>query len=449
MKKRKHGRKYINAVKKSVKLYKVILPSVFVGLLLLGLFVSLLIPLRPSFSENEKRELARFPSFSFSALFDGSFFRGIDSWFSDTFPFREAMISANEKLENLRGFGDKIYGLNNEVVNNPIPSQDSTDSVPTESTTEEKEPTLPDPDKLGEVVQKLSSIVTIGNAAYEYCSFNQSVADEYASVVNRTAKKLSGKASVYSMLVPTSIDITMPDSVKESKNINTCDQKAAMDYIYGKMSASVTPVNIYKALRMHRDEYIYFRTDHHWTALGAYYAYEEFAKVKNINAVTLDKFEKKSFGEFLGSFYTNTNSSAMKKNPDELIAYMPPYETKLQFTQTDGTVIDWRLVNDTSSYPISQKYSAFTAADNPYTTIDNLSREKGKTCVIIKESFANAVIPFIVYNYKKVYVIDYRYYKQGFIDLAERVKANDVIFINNMSAVRSESLVGRMDAIAV
>ena len=251
------------------------------------------------------------------------------------------------------------------------------------------------------------------------------------------------------MLVPTSIDITMPDSVKESKNINTCDQKAAMDYIYGKMSASVTPVNIYKALRMHRDEYIYFRTDHHWTALGAYYAYEEFAKVKNVNAITLDKFEKKSFGEFLGSFYTNTNSSAMKKNPDELIAYMPPYETKLQFTQPDGKVIDWRLVNDTSSYPISQKYSAFTAADNPYTTIENLSRKKGKTCVIIKESFANAVIPFIVYNYKKVYVIDYRYYKQGFIDLAERVKANDVIFINNMSAVRSESLVGRMDAIAV
>ncbi len=449
MKKRKHGRKYINAVKKSVKLYKVILPCAFVGMLVLGLFVSLLIPLRPSFSENEKRELARFPSFSLSALFDGSFFRGIDSWFSDTFPFREAMISANEKLENLRGFGDKIYGLNNEVVNNPIPSQDSTDSVPTESTTEEKEPTLPDPDKLGEVVQKLSSIVTIGNAAYEYCSFNQGVADEYASVVNRTAKKLSGKASVYSMLVPTSIDITMPDSVKESKNINTCDQKAAMDYIYGKMSASVTPVNIYKALRMHRDEYIYFRTDHHWTALGAYYAYEEFAKVKNVNAITLDKFEKKSFGEFLGSFYTNTNSSAMKKNPDELIAYMPPYETKLQFTQPDGKVIDWRLVNDTSSYPISQKYSAFTAADNPYTTIENLSRKKGKTCVIIKESFANAVIPFIVYNYKKVYVIDYRYYKQGFIDLAERVKANDVIFINNMSAVRSESLVGRMDAIAV
>ena len=447
MKKRQHSEKYIKAVKNSVRLYKVILPCVFVGMLVLGLFVSLLLPLRPSFSENEKRELASFPSFSLSSLLDGSFFRGIDAWFSDTFPFREAMISANEKIENLRGFGDRIYGLNNEVVNNNIPPTGSKNEPATESTTEEKEPTVPD--QLGEVIQKLSNVVVVGSAGYEYCSFNQSVADKYASVVNKTAQRLSGKAKVCSMLVPTSIDITMSDSVRKGKNITTCDQKAAMEYIYGKMSSSVTPINIYKAMRMHRDEYIYFRTDHHWTALGAYYAYEEFARVKNFSAITLDKFEKKSFGEFLGSFYTNTNSSAMKKNPDELYAYMPPYKTKLQFTQTDGKVIDWFLVNDTSSYPVSQKYSAFTAADNPYTVIENLERKKGKTCVIIKESFANAVIPYIVYNYKKVYVIDYRYYKQGFISLAEKVKANDVIFINNMSAVRSESLIDRMSAIAV
>ena len=69
MKKRKHSEKYIKAVKNSVRLYKVILPCVFIGMLVLGLFVSLLLPLRPSFSENEKRELASFPSFSFSSLF--------------------------------------------------------------------------------------------------------------------------------------------------------------------------------------------------------------------------------------------------------------------------------------------------------------------------------------------------------------------------------------------
>ena len=446
MKKRKHSPKYIKAVKKSVKLYKVILPCAFVGMLVLGLLVSLIIPLRPKFSEKEKRELAKFPSFSFSALASGSFFRGIDAWFSDTFPFREAMISANEKVENLRGFGDRIYGLNNDV-NITVPSADNKPENTTEENTieEEKEPTVPE--QLGAVVQKLSNVAVIGDAGYEYCSFNQSVADMYASIVNKTANKLSGKAKVYSMLVPTSIDITMPDKVREE--MNTCNQKEGMDYIYGKMSSQVTPVNVYKALRMHRDEYIYYRTDHHWTALGAYYAYEQFAKVKEVKPISLDRFEKKSFGEFLGSFYTNTNNSAMKKNPDDLEAYIPPYKTKLQFTQTNGQVIDWFLINDVSSYPISEKYSAFTAADNPYTYIENQSREKGKTCIVVKESFGNAIIPYMVYNYKKVYVIDYRYYQKGIIQLAREVGADDVVFINNMSAVRSESLISRMNAITV
>ena len=447
MKKRNYSKGYVKFVKKSIKLYKVILPCAFVLLLVLGLLVSLIIPLRPKFSEKEKRQLAAFPSFSFSALFDGSFFRGIDSWFSDTFPFREAMISANEKLEEMRGFGDRIYGLNNEVVDVPVsPTKGESEQTTAEQTTEEeKEPTVPE--QLDEVTQNLSNITIVGNTGYSYWYFNQSVADKYAKAVNKTAQRLSGTSKVYTMLVPTSMDITMSDALRAK--MNSGDQKKGMEYIFSSLSSDVTAVDIYKPLRLHRDEYLYYRTDHHWTALGAYYAYEQFTAVKGIKPVALSKFEKKSFGEFLGSYYTNSNSSALKKDPDELIAYMPPYKTTLRYTTTDGTVVDWFLVNDVSSYPISQKYSAFAGADNPYTVIENKSKEKGKTCVIIKESFGNAVIPYIVGNYKKVYVVDYRYYKQGFVSLAKKVKASDVIFINNMSAVCTESLVNRMDAIAV
>ncbi len=443
MKKRKYSKSYIRFVKKSVKLYKVILPCAFFGLLILGLFVSLLFPLRPKYSENEKRELATFPAFSFSSLASGDFFRGIDTWFSDTFPFREAMITANEKLVALRGFGDRVYGLNDENVEAPVPPINS-DVTTTEPQITQEEPTVPD--QLGEVTQKLSSIVVVGDTGYEYCSFNQTAADQYVSIVNKTAQKLSGKAKVYTMLVPTSIDITMSDSVR--KNMNTSDQKAAIEYISSSFSESVTNVDLYTAMRMHRDEYIYYRTDHHWTALGAYYAYEQFAATRQIKAVSLERFEKTNYGEFLGSFYTNTNNSAMKKNPDELIAYVPPYKTTLKYTDTSGGVVDWFLVNDVSSYPVSQKYSAFTAGDNPYTVIENLNRKKGRTCVIVKESFANALIPYMVYNYKKVYVVDYRYYNQSFVELAEKVGAKDVIFINNMSAVRNETLMNRMNAIS-
>ena len=61
---------------------------VFMLVLFAFFIVSLIIPLRPSYSESEKRKLAKFPSFSFSALFSGDYFDGINEWYADTFPFR-------------------------------------------------------------------------------------------------------------------------------------------------------------------------------------------------------------------------------------------------------------------------------------------------------------------------------------------------------------------------
>ncbi|MCM1365397.1 MAG: DHHW family protein [Faecalibacterium sp.] len=445
--KRKHSAKYINGVRKYIKSYKLILPAAFFSVMFIGMFVAMLFPLRPTFSEQEKRELAKFPSFSLTALFDGTFFKGIDTWYSDTFPMREHLIARGGKLTEMRGFGNRIYGLNDNIQETiPTPSNpiESPNDGASETTTEEKEPEIPD--QIGEVTQSLSNIVVIGNAGYEYCSFNQPVADKYAKVVNKTASALKDKTRVYSMLVPTSIDIMISDNVR--KGINTCDQSAAMDYIYGSLNSDAKAVNIFKTMRMHRDEYIYYRTDHHWTALGAYYAYRDYAQAAGFKPRELDKFEKASYGDFLGSFYSDTNNTEMKKNPDELIAYVPKYKTSLKYTDTQGRTIDWKLVNDVSNYGVSLKYSAFTAGDNPYTYIENQSKEKGKSCLVIKESFGNAIIPYIVGHYKKVYVVDYRYYKKGFISLAKEKNVSDIVFINNMSAVRSEKLIDRMNAIA-
>ncbi len=444
---RKYSKKFINRVRMYIKSYKHILPSVFFGILLIGMLVSMIIPLRPNFSEKEKRKLAEFPDFSFSALLNGSYFRKIDTWFSDTFPMRDGMISLNSKLGELRGFGDRIYGLNNNVAQTipqaSAPAEASkTDNM--QPTDEEAEPSVPDQE--GEDTQVLSNIIVIGNAGYEYCSFNKISSDKYVSVINKTAKALKGQSRIYSMLVPLSIDIMISDNVR--KGINSCDQSAAMDYIYGSLSSDANYVNIFKTMRMHRDEYIYYRTDHHWTALGAYYAYCDLAKAAGFTPLTLDKFTKESYGDFLGSFFSDTNNSEMKKTPDELIAYVPKYKTKMTVTDSSGKTYNWKLVNDVSNYGVSLKYSAFSAGDNPYTVIENLSKEKGKSCLVIKESFGNAVIPYIAGHYKKVYVVDYRYYKSGFLTLAKNKKIKDIIFINNMSAVRNEKLIDKLNAVA-
>ena len=450
MKKKKYPKRFIKGVKKYIKLSKPLLPGLFFLCLTLGMLFSLIIPLRPTYSEFEKRELASFPKFSVSALVSGSYFKDIDTWFADTFPFRERLISANSKLSELRGVGDKIYGLNDMAVQTvPQASSEKTTEAesgnkePSETTEKQTEPTVPD--QINDVTQTLGGILVIGDTGYEYCSFHQGVADKYVGIINKTAQQLKGVSNVYCMVVPTSMDITMSDNVR--KGINSCDQSEVAKYIYDSLNTGAKSVDLYTQLRMHRDEYVYFRTDHHWTALGAYYAYAKFCETAGYKPMSLEKYEKVSYGDFLGSFYGDTNNSAMKKNPDELIAYLPPYKSSLTFTNTQGKSFNWELVHDVSNYPISEKYNSFAGSDNPFTVIENLSKEKGKTCLVIKESFGNAMIPFLVGKYKKVYVIDYRYYKKGIITFAKQNKIDDVLFINNASAVRSDTLIERMRVI--
>lgn len=450
MKKKKYPKRFIKGVKKYIKLSKPLLPGLFFLCLTLGMLFSLIIPLRPTYSEFEKRELASFPKFSVSALVSGSYFKDIDTWFADTFPFRERLISANSKLSELRGVGDKIYGLNDMAVQTvPQASSEKTTEAesgnkePSETTEKQTEPTVPD--QINDVTQTLGGILVIGDTGYEYCSFHQGVADKYVGIINKTAQQLKGVSTVYCMVVPTSMDITMSDNVR--KGINSCDQSEVAKYIYDSLNTGAKSVDLYTQLRMHRDEYVYFRTDHHWTALGAYYAYAKFCETAGYKPMSLEKYEKVSYGDFLGSFYGDTNNSSMKKNPDELIAYLPPYKSSLTFTNTQGKSFNWELVHDVSNYPISEKYNSFAGSDNPFTVIENLSKEKGKTCLVIKESFGNAMIPFLVGKYKKVYVIDYRYYKKGIITFAKQNKIDDVLFINNASAVRSDTLIERMRVI--
>lgn len=447
--------------------------GVFMAVLIVGMVISLIIPLRPTVSESEKRELAKFPQFSFASLADGSYFKGIDTWFSDTFPFRETLTSLNSKFTSWYGFGSKVTDLGDgeaddipdapsapiEDVDDTTQPTDTTDTTDTSDTTKPEDTTAPtqkpteetteETTKAPQQTQTLGGILIAGNAAYEYYNFSQSVADSYAKHINYVAKQIekSGSgAKVYDILVPTSIDITLDESTR--KSVNTSDQQKAMNYIYGSMSSRVNTVNIYDTLVSHKSEYIYYRTDHHWTALGAYYAYEEYCRAAGLTPVPLSDYEEKDYGKFLGSFYNDSNKNKkLEKHADKLIAYQPSYSTTMEFKDTKGNMINWPLVNDVSNYAPSYKYASFAGGDNPYTRVVNNDKKDNSVCVVVKESFGNAMIPFIAGNYHKVYVIDYRTWKGSISEFAAKKGAQDVVFINNMSATRAESLIEKLGGI--
>lgn len=291
-------------------------------------------------------------------------------------------------------------------------------------------------------IKDYKSVITVGNSAYELYTYLDDVADNYAKSINQVAKNLEGTADVYDLVIPLSSEITFPDNMKGE--INSSSQQKAMENIQGKMSDKVKTVDIYDTLMKHRTEEIYFRTDHHWTALGAYYAYEDFCKAKGIEPESLEEREKVEFDGFLGSFYNDTKDAKLKAEPDTVVAYKPKDDSIMHVTASDGTKYDWPVIYDVSDYGASLKYSTFIASDNPYTVIENKDLDDGSSCIVVKESFGNAFVPFLVDHYQTIYVVDYRYWTGSISKLAKDKNVSDVLFMNNLSMIRNKSLVGKL-----
>ena len=417
--------------------------------------ICLIIPLRPTVSESEKRELAKFPEFSIEALFTGSYFSDISTWFSDTVPFRDTLMGYNSKLQNFLGTAGVLAGFNEGSQGDDIPdmSEEGEDATlpEGESQTETQEPetfapeevTYPADKNEAQHVEQLGSIVICDNAGFEYYNFVQSTADNYIKALNTAGAKFSSQANVFATVVPTSTDITLNEKVRSQLSVSV--QKKAIDYMLGSVSSSVKAFNCFNNIKSHRDEYVYFRTDHHWTALAAYYAYEIFCQAKGISPLPLSAYEVWSFDGFLGTFYNDSGSSpALGATPDRVDAYKPPCQYSMTITDKNGSTSSMPLLYDETNAPASYKYGTFICGDNPLSTITNESLTTGESCLVIKESFGNAFVPFLVYHYKTVYVIDYRHYKSSLSTFLASHPVDDIIFVNNVSMTRNSSLVSSL-----
>jgi hypothetical protein len=407
---------------------------------------------RPSYSDKEQRELSRFPQLSAESLFSGDFFDGINTWFADTFPMRDQLLTVNQWMNGL--YGDKneeIHGSIEQGEDIPDPSDavsQSVSSAPEASSAPDYDDTVSGvknntTNTDDTPAQTLNALLIMGDTAYEYYNFVRDTADSYAAAVNRAAQNLKGTATVYDMVVPNSMDICAPESVRGG--LNTSDQRKAIDYMYGSMSSDVRTVDVYDTLKKHSGEYIFFRTDHHWTALGAYYSYLQFMMAKGAEPTPLDSFKVHEYTGFTGSFYRETQKQAMAGNPDTIYAYEPASTNDIVCTLQNGGKQTYRIVQDVSTWKNESKYSTFIGADQPFGVITNPDKTDGSACIVIKESYGNAFVPFLTGNYQYVYVVDYRYFSKvdsrNLTQLVADTGAQDVLFLNNISATRNNGLV--------
>lgn len=290
--------------------------------------------------------------------------------------------------------------------------------------------------------RQINYIYVYGNTAYEYYNYVESIAERYANAVNKAAASLPN-TKVYCMVLPTSIGIVLHDNV--ANNLPVSNQRDSQNKIIDKLSGAIG-VPVYDELKNHKDEYLYFRTDHHWTALGAYYAYGAFMNAKGESARALTDFTESRAEGYLGSFYRDTdNAQSLAATPDTVFTYTPKCNYSFSISQSDERgFYSYPLVGDAANMGQSGKYLAFIGGDNALSLLENHDNPNGKTLVVVKDSFGNALIPFFAYDYHKVYVIDFRHFSGQITDFAKKVNANELLFASNMSMTRNGSLVTKL-----
>ena len=431
----KSKRKQANGLIRGVKILAFGLMLAVMG------FIGLMWFLRPDTSVIEKRTLTEFPFITWSSFWDGSFFKAVDTWYADTYPLREGLISGSQSLENHYGLrSDQIVG--EALVADDIPDPDAAGE---EVQAAEPEEVLPD-GTVTEIGEMQGQIYITNNCGYGLYYFTQSPADKFAATMNQIYANVKDKVNLYVMICPISAGVMLDQAVLDDMGCSS--EKDAIDYIYGKMDPGIHTVSAFDNLKKHNAEYIYFHTDHHWTALGAYYAYQAFCQEKGIEAHTIADYETMEFPGFLGTFCSSSNNSpALQSNPDTVVAYIPKGTNAMTMHYTNGSVVDWFIVNDVSGYAKSELYATFVGGDRPFSYAHNPAITDGSAVMVIKDSYGNAFIPWLVDHYEYIYWVDARYTSNTISQMVRDYNVQDVIYEVQIYNSSTDNMLGKYAAI--
>ena len=455
------------------KLYTVLLVLLVSAALLVGLWS--LVDKDATESEVENRKLASKPEFSFSRLLDGTYVSELETYYSDTFPGRELLLKANQVLNkfyyfsgsnenamlvvdftNDVGQGGEAQNPTEPVETEPEPKtpDEPAEPVVSEETVEpeevpEEEPaeTVPNYDDME--VTNAGSIIILGTSALDIPTATDSIIESYAEAVNNIQAAVGHQSHVISLVTPNSGQFYSPTDYHTGSH----DQKAMIDLCYGKMNDEILTVDAYSILEKNQDKDIYFRTDHHWTALGAYYAYTKFCETAGFDSIPLQRFESGTYDRFVGSMYTYTSQypqgAVLKENPDTLTYYLPIVDTTAYFYADadieNSTAYYCEVVNPDLPEDEYNKYMCFMSGDHPAALIT--TDVEGPVALVLKDSYGNAFLPFLTSHYSKIYVIDPREFNQDgkpsldLISYVEEHQVDDVILVNYPFMINSKSYV--------
>jgi len=319
-----------------------------------------------SFSQKENRVLQTNPQFSFSALFGGDYTSHFETYITDQFPMRDTWVVLKAGSETAVGKQENngIYLCKDGILIEPY--------------------TAPQSSKL----------------------------DSRLGAINSFA--MSQEIPVYFALIPSAAELWRDVLPTNAPNDS---QKEIIDYTYS-LSDCIN-IDVYTVLENHTSEYIYFHTDHHWTALGAYYGYTAIMDAMGLDYSDLSSYTPKVVSD---SFYGTAHSSSgyCWVDPDRLETYVPAgSETVINYAS--GSAQESKIY-DKAFLEVKDKYSYFFGGNTPLIQITTENAD-APSLLIIRDSYMDALSPFLLENFSAIHIIDLRYYK---LSLAEYITENEI-----------------------
>ncbi len=362
-------------MKKKTKAYKIVTVALFAAILItLPVLTFIFNPSDPEpFSENENRRLAGFPDVTFDKFRDETLMTGIEDWFSDRFFGREDWIRLRNGTERLIGKTD------------------------------------------------VNGVYTADNRMMEiWGGFDEEYVGKGLSALNKFADKHPGKP-MYFLLAPTSQEV-YSELFPQGAPIGS--QSELFEFCRENLP-SMTAINVIPTLKAHSADYIYYRTDHHWTTFGAYLAYYDAARSMGFKPSELNEFDiEHASDSFRGTLFSKTLDNGVA--PDIIDYYHLRGEEPVTLTIGENTY-DSLYFRDFLA--AKDKYSSYLGQNSPQMEIT--TSVEGPSLLIFKDSYAHCMIPFLTAHYSRITVLDMRYIRDGISNHVDVDDYDSVLFIYN------------------
>ena len=345
--------------------------TAFFCLFLGGLLaVHVFLPDRES-SETENRTLAQLPEFSWESLKDGTYTEAIEAYFADQFPLRDGWTGLKARAEQLLGKQEfnGVY-LTGDTLISKVETPDT------------------------ELLDK--------NLGY--------------------VQSLAGKtdANVYLGMIPSAAEIWKE---KLPAGNDSWDQEA---FLQSLKELGLPLIDFDAALSAHADEQIFYNTDHHWTTLGAFYGANALLESLGKETLKVDDFTVEiASNDFYGTLYSTSGIHWLSADTMEF------------WVSGEGLhITSWRNgkpeaaeLYDRTYLAKKDKYSAFLGGNQPLCVIENPAITDGSKLLLLRDSYSDALAPFLAQRFAEVHLIDLRYYRMPIPMYAAQYGIEDVVIL--------------------